>query len=68
MPKFYKPSEVAGLLNYNKVTIIRWIHAGKIKAIKIGRERAIKTRSSFKDSKNSSRRLRVIETNSNNRP
>ncbi|AIU70445.1 hypothetical protein TEU_08935 [Thermococcus eurythermalis] len=38
MPKFYKPSEVAELLNYNKVTIIRWIHAGKIKAIKIGRD------------------------------
>ncbi len=38
MSKFYKPSEVAELLNYNKVTIIRWIHAGKIKAIKIGRD------------------------------
>jgi len=38
MPKFYKPSEVAELLNYNKVTIIRWIHTGKIKAIKIGRD------------------------------
>ncbi|AEC51523.1 resolvase related protein [Pyrococcus sp. NA2] len=38
MPKFYKPSEVAELLNYNKVTIIRWIHAGKINAIKIGRD------------------------------
>jgi len=38
MPKFYKPSEVAELLNYNKVTIIRRIHAGKIKAIKVRRD------------------------------
>ncbi|NJE06942.1 IS607 family transposase [Thermococcus sp. M39] len=38
MPKYYKASEVAELLNYNKTTIIRWIKAGKIKGQKIGRD------------------------------
>ena len=35
---FYTAQELADLLNYNIMTIYRYIKAGKLKAFKIGKE------------------------------
>jgi putative resolvase len=37
-PDFYLVEELAEKLRVNKMTIYRWIKAGKIKALKIGKE------------------------------
>lgn len=34
---FYSPQEVADLLEVKVLTVYRWIRAGKLKAVKIGR-------------------------------
>lgn len=36
MPKFYTISEAAKILRFSPFTLYRWIHEGKIKAVKIG--------------------------------
>lgn len=36
--KLYRTGKVAEMLGVNKVTVIRWIKQGKIKAVRIGRE------------------------------
>jgi putative resolvase len=36
--KFYTPVELAEMLRVNKMTIYRYIRAGKIKAYKIGKD------------------------------
>ena len=37
-PQFYLVEELADKLRVNKMTIYRWIKAGKLKAAKIGKE------------------------------
>ncbi|HHC19361.1 MAG TPA: DNA-binding protein, partial [Euryarchaeota archaeon] len=37
MPRLYKVSEVASMLNVHRVTILRWICDKKIRAIRIGK-------------------------------
>jgi len=36
--KFYTPFEISEMLRVNKMTIYRYIRAGKIKAYKIGKD------------------------------
>jgi len=36
--KLYRTGKVAGMLGVHKVTVIRWIKQGKIKAVRVGRE------------------------------
>ena len=35
MEKLFKPSEAAAMLSLRKLTIYRWIKAGKIKAVRL---------------------------------
>jgi excisionase family DNA binding protein len=37
MKDFYTTTEIADLMNINRVTVFRWIKEGKLKAIKPGR-------------------------------
>jgi len=45
MEKLFKPSEVAEILSLRKLTIYRWIKAGKMKAVRLpdGRLRITET-------------------------
>lgn len=37
LPKLYTPEEVASLLRISRRTVYRWLAAGKLKAVKIGK-------------------------------
>jgi len=36
--KLYRTGRAAEMLGVNKVTVIRWIKQGRIKAVRVGRE------------------------------
>lgn len=37
MDKFYTPNQIAEILQVHSMTVLRYIKAGKLKALKIGR-------------------------------